>query len=120
MSIFPECLTVRTAIVCCLLLLQGNLLWLATNHQHPFAEVAGGASPAISEGSLLPCPALASELSCGLCQMVRQSLGPPVAGSPVVFAAQFVSRPSLFREGGYYSRQSIVLQGRAPPLFQPA
>ena len=106
----------RAAIICCLLVLQGNLLWLATFHQHPFAEFAGGTSPAIHQRNLQPRPALASELSCGLCQMVRHSLALPVTGSPVLYAAPLVSRLLGFRAGDYYSCQSFVLHGRAPPL----
>jgi len=55
-------------------------------------------------------------LSCGLCQMVRHSLALPVTGSPVTYAAPFVSHLLLFRAGDYYSCLSIVLHGRAPPL----
>ena len=116
MSIFPGRRNVRAAIVCCLLMLQGNLLWLSTFHQHPFAELAGGTSPAIHQGSLQPRPAMASELSCGLCQMVRHSLALPVTGSPALYAAPLVSRLLLFQAGDYYSRQLSVPQGRAPPL----
>jgi len=116
MSNFPERRAVRAAIICCLLMLQGNLLWLATFHQHPFAELARGTSPAIHQRSLLQCPALASELSCGLCQMVRHSLALPVAGSPVMYAAPLVCHLLLFRAGDYNSFLSIVRHGRAPPL----
>lgn len=116
MSDFSGRRNVRVAIICCLLMLQGNLLWLATFHQHSFAEFARGTSPAIHQGSLQPRPALASELSCGLCQMVRQSLALPVTGSPVSYAAPLVFRLRLFRTGDYFSRLSSVLKGRSPPL----
>ncbi|MGD0128480.1 MAG: hypothetical protein ABSF46_24235 [Terriglobia bacterium] len=116
MSVLPGQRSVRAAIICCLLVLQGNLLWLATFHQHPFEEFAGGTSPAIHQRNLQPRPALASELSCGLCQMVRHSLALPVTGLPVFYAEPLVSRLLVFRVGDYYSRQSIVLYGRAPPL----
>ena len=106
----------RAAVVCCLLMLQANLLWLATFHQHPFAEFAAETSPVVHQGSLQPRPALASELSCGLCQMVRHSLALPITESPVLYAAPLVSPLLFFRAGVYYSRQSIVLHGRAPPL----
>lgn len=116
MSDFPRSRHVRAAIICCLLILQGNLLWLATIHQHAFAEFGGETSPAIHQGNLKPRPALASELSCGLCQMVRQSQAFSVTESPAVYAAPLVSRLWLFRVGDYHSRQRIILQGRAPPL----
>ena len=116
MSIFPGRRNMRAAIICCLLMLQGNLLWLSTFHQHLFAEFARGSSPAIHQGNLQPRPALASELSCELCQMVRHSLALPVSGSPVLYAAPLESRLLFFQVGNFYSHQSIVLQGRAPPL----
>jgi hypothetical protein len=116
MSIFLGRRNVRAAIICWLLMLQGNLLWLGTIHQHSFAEFAAGTPPAIHQGNLQSGPALASELSCGLCQMVRQSLGLLLTRPPVMCAASLVSHLQLFRAGEYHSRQSMVLHGRAPPL----
>lgn len=113
--IFPRGRNLRVAITGCLLMFQGQLLWLATSHQHSFAEFARGTSPAIHQGGVQPL-ALASELSCGLCQVVRQSPALPVTGSPVLYAAPFVSRLLLLRAGNYRSRQLRVPQGRAPPL----
>jgi len=99
------------------LALQGHLLWLSTFHQHPLTEFVVEASTAVSRGSSQPRPGLANELSCGLCQMVRQTQALPVTGSPVLHVAASVSRLLLFSPGDSYTRQSIVLLVRAPPVF---
>jgi hypothetical protein len=98
------------------MVLQGHLLWVATFHQHPLASFAGGASTAVCQGSSQPRPAVATELTCTVCQMVRQGLALPVTGSPVMHAGALVSRLLLFYPGDYHSRQAIVVFGRAPPL----
>ena len=103
-------------MTCCLLMLQGHLLWLATYHQHPAVEFAAGTSPAIHQGNLQSRPALAGELSCGLCQMVRQNLALPVAGSLVLYFAPLVSRLLFFHARDYRSCEPIAPRGRAPPL----
>ena len=106
----------RAAITCCLMVLQCHLLWMAMFHQHPLTAFAGGASTAVSQGSSQPRPAVATELTCTVCQIVRQSLALLVTGSAVLHAAASVSRLLLFCPGDYHSCQSIVLFGRAPPL----
>jgi len=79
-------------------------------------EVAGGISPALSQGSSQTRPAVATELTCPVCQMVRHNLALPVAGSPVFHAPASVSRLLLFWPADCHSRQGIVVFGRAPPL----
>jgi hypothetical protein len=116
MSRFAKRRPLRAAIICCLMVLQGHLLWLATFHQHPLTAFAGGASTAVSQGSSQPRPAVATELTCAVCQVVRHSLALPVTGSPALHAAASVSRLLLFCTGDYHSFQSIVVFGRAPPL----
>ena len=106
----------RAAIICCLMVLQGNLLWMAMLHQHSIRAFAGGASTALSQGSSQPSPAVATELTCTVCQIVRQSLALPVTGSPLLHAAASVSRLVLLRPGDYHSYQPIIVFGRAPPL----
>ena len=106
----------RAAIICCLMLLQCHLLWVAMSHQHPLTVFAGGASTAVSQGSSQPRPPVATELTCSVCQMVRQSLGLSVTGYPALHAAVSVSRLLPFCPGDYHSYQSIVVFGRAPPV----
>jgi len=116
MSIYLRRRPLRVAIICCLMLLQGHLLWLATFHEHPMPAFAGGASTAVSQGSSQPSAPVATQLNCSVCQMVRQSLGLPLAASPVLHAAVSVSRLLLCRTGDYHSYQASVVFGRAPPL----
>jgi hypothetical protein len=98
------------------MVLQGHLLCVAMLHQHPLRAFAGDACTAVSQGSSQPCSPVATELSCTVCQMVRQSLALPVTGSPVLHAAASVSRLLLFWPVDYHSCQSIIVFGRAPPL----
>jgi hypothetical protein len=109
--------SLRAAITCCLMVLQCHLLWVAMFHQHPMTAFAGGASTAVSQGGSQPRPPVATELTCTVCQIVRQSLGLTVAGSPVLYVAAATSHLPLFRPLAYYSYLSIVVFGRAPPLF---
>jgi hypothetical protein len=106
----------RAAIICCLTVLQCHLLWVAMFHQHPLTAFAGGASTAVSQGSSQPRPPVTTELTCTVCQMVRQSLGLSVTASPALHAAVSVSRLLPFCPGDYHSYQSIVMLGRAPPV----
>jgi len=116
MSIFLRGRSLRAATVCCLMVLQGQLLWLATYHQHTIVVFPQATPTAFSQAGLPSPPGVASELSCGLCQMVRHSQALPMLGSPALRAAASVSRPPLFSPHDYYSCQAIVLFGRAPPL----
>jgi hypothetical protein len=116
MSIFLTRWPLRMATVCCLMVFQGHLLWLATSHQHPLVALARAASTAFSQGSLASPSGVASELSCGLCQMVRHSQALLMIGSPALRATVSVSSPPFFSPEVYHSRQAIVLFGRAPPL----
>jgi len=106
----------RAAIICCLILLQGHLLWLATFHQHALTGFDGAASPAASQGSSQPRPTAAAELTCTVCQMIRHNLALPVTLSPLLRAAASVTHLLFFCPGDYHFRQSTVLFGRAPPL----
>jgi hypothetical protein len=85
-------------------------------HQHPFTAFAGGASTTVSQGSSLPSPPVATELTCSLCQIVRHSLGLSVTGSQLLHVAVSVSYLFPFSPGDYHSYQSIVVLGRAPPV----
>jgi hypothetical protein len=85
-------------------------------HQHLLTGIAEGASPAVCQGSSQPRPAAATELTCTVCQMVRQSLALPVTGSPVLHAPAAVFRLLPFCPVDYHSCQLIVVFGRAPPL----
>jgi len=98
------------------MVLQCHLLWVAMFHQHPLAAFAGGASTAVSQGSSQPRPPVATESTCTVCQIVRQSLALPVTGSPALYVAAAASHLLLFRPLAYYSCPSIVVFGRAPPL----
>jgi hypothetical protein len=98
------------------MVLQCHLLWVAMFHQHPLTALAGGASTAISQGSSLPSPPLATEWTCSLCQVMRQGLGLSVTGSPLLHVAVSVSRLLPFCPGDYHSYTSIAVLGRAPPV----
>jgi len=106
----------RAAIICCLTVLQCHLLWVAVFHQHPLTAFAGGASTAVSQGSSQPRPPVATESTCTVCQMVRQSLGLSLTGSPALHVAVSVSLLLPFCPGDYHSYPSIVVFGRAPPV----
>jgi hypothetical protein len=116
MRIFLRRRPFRAAIVCCLTVCQAYLLCVATLHQHPLTAFVGGASPGVSQGSSQPRPAMATELTCAICQVVRHSLALPVTGSLALHAAASVSRLLLSCPVDYHSCQAIVVFGRAPPL----
>jgi hypothetical protein len=103
-------------MICSLIVLQCHLLWVAMFHQHPFTAFAGGASTTVSQGSSLPSPPLATDLTCSLCQVMRQGLGLSVTGSPLLHVAVSLSHLFPFPPGDYHSYQSIVVLGRAPPV----
>jgi hypothetical protein len=104
------------AVIGCLMVLQCHLLWVAVSHQHPLTAFAGGASTAVSQGSAQPSSPVTTELTCSLCQIVRQGLGLSVTGSPPPYIAVTVSHLLPFSPGDYHSYQSIMVLGRAPPL----
>jgi len=85
-------------------------------HQHPLTALAGCASTAVGQGSAQTSPPVATELTCSLCQIMRQSQGLSVTGSPPLHVAVSVSRLLAFSPGGYYSYQSMVVLWRAPPV----
>jgi hypothetical protein len=98
------------------MVLQCHLLWVAMFHQHPLTALAGGASTAVSQGSSQPRPPVATELTCTVCQIVRQSLALPVTGSAALHAAASAFHLLLNRPLAYHSYQLIVVFGRAPPV----
>jgi hypothetical protein len=100
-----------------LVFLQCHLLALSMLHQHPAAwqRAANESGPVLQRVSQT-IPAVAAELTCALCQIVRHGLALPVRCSPVGREATPASHPLLFLPADYHSQSVAVLSDRAPPL----
>ena len=120
MSVFLSRRPVRAALIYCLLVLQGHLLWLSMLHQHPLTAFARRASTAVSQGGSQPYPPVATELTCNVCQIFRHSLALPVTAFQALHAAASISRLLLFCPADYHFCQSTVVLWRAPPLSYPS
>jgi len=116
MSVFLRRRPVRAALIYCLLVLQGHLLWLSMLHQHPLTAFARRASTAVSQGGSQPRPPVATELTCNVCQIFRHSLALPVTAFQALHTAASISRLLLFCPADYHFCQSSVVLWRAPPL----